>query len=189
MQGIGRNWWVIVLRGVVAILFGVAVALAPAASLMVLVLAFGVYAFVGGGFAIGVGIADPQRRWELIGEGIIGVLAGLITFSRPGLTALALYGLIAAFAIVSGILQWIAAARLRADRQRGGSWLVLAGVLSVGFGVLLFALPRAGLMALAWLIAMYGITFGLTLIAFGLTLRSVGRVTRAAMPPQVPQPV
>jgi len=186
MHALVRNWWIVLLRGIVALLFGLVVAFYPMAGLVGILVAFGVFAFVGGAFAIGAGIvADPVRRWDVVAEGVIGVLAGIATFARPGITALALYGLIAAFALVTGALQLVSAVRLRGE-VRGVGWLTLAGITSVLFGVMMIALPRAGMLALAWLIAAYGIIFGISMISLSMSLRRLAargpRVTTPTMP-------
>jgi uncharacterized membrane protein HdeD (DUF308 family) len=191
MHALVQNWWVVLLRGIAALLFGVVVALYPAASLIGLLVAFGVYAFVAGSFAIGAGIvADPVRRWDVVAEGIIGVLAGIATFSRPGLTGLALFALIAAFALVTGALQVIEAVRLRRE-VKGVGWLAASGAVSIVFGAMMIALPRAGVMALAWLVAIYGITLGVTMVALSLRLKQVhdGLPTRLVPTMRSPHPV
>jgi uncharacterized membrane protein HdeD (DUF308 family) len=194
MHSLVRNWWVMLLRGIAALAFGLVVAFYPTAGLMGLLVAFGIYAFVAGCFALGAGIAGgATRRWDLVAEGIIGVLAGIVTFARPGVTALALYALIAAWSLVTGALQVVAAIRLR-DEVEGVGWLGFSGVLSVAFGVLMIALPQAGMLALAWMIAAYGILFGVMWIALGLRLRRVGTKirqegVRLRPTPGAPQPV
>jgi uncharacterized membrane protein HdeD (DUF308 family) len=183
MHALVRNWWVPLVRGIVAVVFGVIVAARPAAGLLGIVLAFGAYAIVFGAFAIGAAVMySPERRGELWIEGAIAIIAGVATFVRPGITALALYSLIAIFSLITGVMQIVGAVRLRRDVNRWG-WLVASGVISVLFGILMVALPAAGALALAWLIAVYGIAIGITLIALSLELR---RVAHRRAPPTTP---
>src|ERR671914_2445556 len=130
------HWWALALRGIIALLFGLAALLRPGIALEALILLFGAYAFVDGMFSI-VGVFGGTRagtpRWLLFVEGVVGILAGLIAFVLPGLTAILLLYLIAAWAIVTGISEIVMAIRLR--REIRGEWAVIAGgVLSVIFG-------------------------------------------------------
>ncbi|HHX44408.1 MAG TPA: HdeD family acid-resistance protein [Chloroflexi bacterium] len=170
---LSQRWWVFALRGVVAILFGIAALIWPQLTLFTLVVLFGAYALVDGILAIAAGIAAYERneRWwgELL-EGVVGVLLGLVTVFWPGITALILLYLIGAWAIVTGILEIIAAIRLR--RAITGEWLLILGaLLSIVFGVLLFVSPGAGALSLLWLIAVYTIAFGLILVILAFRLR------------------
>lgn len=190
MHALARNWWMVLVRGIVALLFGIAVAARPAAGLVAIIVMFGIYAFMFGIFAVGAGIfGGPQRRWEVLLEGIVAILAGVITFSRPGITAVALYATIAVFAIITGILEIVSAARLR-HQVDGSGWLVASGIVSILFGVLLVARPMAGALAIAFLIAAYGIILGITFIALSLRLRRVAHREPRPMVPtmRTPQP-
>jgi uncharacterized membrane protein HdeD (DUF308 family) len=170
---LARNWGAIAIRGVVAILFGLLTFVVPGLTLAALVLLFGAYAFVDGIFNI---IAAVRRRagdppwWMLLLEGIVGVAAGIVTFVLPGLTALTLLYIIAAWAIVTGVLEIVAAVRLR--RQLTGEWwLMLSGVLSIVFGVFVMVVPAAGALALVLWIGAYAIVFGALLLALAFRLR------------------
>jgi uncharacterized membrane protein HdeD (DUF308 family) len=168
------NWWAFVLRGIFAIIFGVLTFLWPGMALLTLVLLFGAYAIVDGVFNIVASFratgAGQQRWWVLLLEGIVSIIAGLVAFFMPGLTALALLYLIAAWAVVTGALEIAAAIRLR--RQIRGEWLLaLAGVLSIVFGVLLFLFPGPGALAVVLWIGAYAIAFGVLLIVLGVRLR------------------
>ena len=148
------NWWALVLRGVVAILFGVMTFIWPQITLATLVFLFGAYAIVDGVFAIVAGVRAPRefaRWWVLLIEGILSVIAGLIAFAVPGITALLLLGLIAGWAIITGVIEIVAAVQLRKEIQ--GEWLLaLGGITSILFGVLLLLNPGAGALAVLWLI-------------------------------------
>lgn len=171
---LARNWGFVALRGVVALLFGVATLYNPALTLVVLVFLFGAYSFIDGIFSVVTAIANrggqPYRIALLLG-GIVGIAIGAVTYFTPNVTALALLFLIAAWAIVTGIAQIVAAIRLR--KMISGEWLLaLAGVLSVLFGVFLAAAPGAGALAVTLWIGAYAILFGILLIALAFRLRS-----------------
>jgi uncharacterized membrane protein HdeD (DUF308 family) len=168
------HWWALVLRGAIAILFGLAALLRPGIALEALILLFGAYALVDGVFAI-VGIFGGTRggtpRWLLLIEGIAGILAGIIAFMLPGLTALVLLYLIAAWAIVTGIFEIATAIRLR--REIRGEWaLIIGGALSVLFGVILIVVsPFAAILSLTWLIGVYAVAFGILMLITAFQVR------------------
>ena len=169
------HWWALALRGAIAILFGLAALLRPDIALEALILLFGAYALVDGVFSI-VGVFGGTRggtpRWLLFIEGVAGILAGLIAFVLPGLTAILLLYLIAAWAIVTGISEIVMAIRLR--REIRGEWaMIVGGALSVLFGVILAVIgPVAGLFSLIWLIGIYAVAFGIMLLFAGFRVRS-----------------
>jgi uncharacterized membrane protein HdeD (DUF308 family) len=165
------NWWALLLRGIAAVLFGLAALFWPGLTLYVLVLFFGAYVLVDGVLAIVAGIrGSGGRRWLLLAEGALGVLAGLVAFFYPGITALVLLYVIAFWAIFTGILRVVTAISLR--RELENEWLmVLSGVLSVLFGVILAALPGVGLLSLVWLVGIYAIVFGVALMILGFRVR------------------
>ena len=171
---LSRNWWALALRGLAAIVFGVLAFAWPGLTLWALVLLFGAYMLVDGIFAIvgAVRAAGRETRWWLLlVEGVLGVLAGLVAFLWPGITALALLYLVAAWAIVTGILQIVGAIRLR--REIEGEWaLILGGVLSVIFGLVLAVLPGSGILALVWLIGAYAVVSGVLLIVLAFRVRN-----------------
>jgi len=168
------HWWALALRGAIAILFGLAALLRPEIALEALILLFGAYALVDGVFAI-VGIFGGTRggtpRWLLLIEGIAGILAGLIAFVLPGLTALLLLYLIAAWAIITGIFEIATAIRLR--REIRGEWaLIIGGALSVLFGVILIVVsPFAAILSLIWLIGVYAVAFGILMLITAFQVR------------------
>jgi uncharacterized membrane protein HdeD (DUF308 family) len=173
------NWWVLALRGVLAVLFGLLALIAPIATLTVLVLFWGAFALVDGIFAIVAAfrVAGGRGRWWLIIEGVLGILAGIVTFLYPGLTALVLLYIIAFWAILIGVMRIVTAISLR--REIENEWLmILGGVLSVIFGILLIVLPGPGLLSLTWLIGIWALIFGIALIALAFRVRNMGQAVQ-----------
>jgi uncharacterized membrane protein HdeD (DUF308 family) len=174
---LSRNWWLVVLRGVLGIAFGIITFVAPAISLAALVLLFGAYAFADGVFAIASAVrrrdtAEPW--WVLLLEGLVGIGAGLVTLFLPGITALVLLYIIAGWAVATGILELVAAVRLRKEIKH--EWLLaLGGIASLAFGVLIALFPGAGALALVIWIGAYALVFGALLVALGFRLRGLGR--------------
>ena len=172
-----RNWWMFAVRGVAAIIFGVLALIWPGQTLQALVLVFGAFALVDGIFAVIVGIASRryfERWWAVLLEGVAGVVIGLVTFFWPNITGLALLYLIAAWALITGIFEIVAAIQLR--RVITGEWMmILGGLLSIIFGVLLFVFPSAGAISLVWVIGIYAIVFGILEIVFAYRLHALLR--------------
>ena len=168
---VAGNWWALLLRGIAAVLFGLAALFWPGLTLYVLVIFFGAYVLVDGVFAIAAGIrGSGGRGWLLLAEGVLGVLAGLVALFWPGISALVLLYVIAAWAIFTGILKVVMAISLR--REIENEWLmIVSGVLSVVFGVVLGALPGVGLLSLVWLVGIYALIFGVALIVLGFRVR------------------
>jgi uncharacterized membrane protein HdeD (DUF308 family) len=173
VETLSRYWWAVALRGAAALIFGVVALIWPHITLLVLVALFGVYALVDGVSALASAFGGRGRagsRGWLIVEGIVGILAGIFAFAWPGVTTLVLLWFIGFWAIVTGVIEIMEAVRLR--REIRGEWLlILAGALSVLFGILLFALPATGALALVFLIGWYAIVFGVTYLALGFRLR------------------
>ncbi len=184
-----RNWWVFLIRGVLAVAFGVITFFDPGISIAALVLLFGAYAFVDGIFAILSAVrrhTGSEPWWLLLVEGIAGIAAGVITLGWPGLTAIVLLYLIAAWAIVTGAFEIAAAIRLR--KIITDEWLlVLSGVASVALGILLTLFPAAGALALVLWIGAGAFVWGIMLIVLSLRLRSWGR-THPSHPHAAPMP-
>jgi uncharacterized membrane protein HdeD (DUF308 family) len=171
---LARNWWAVVLRGVAAILFGLITFLAPAISLVALVLVFGIYALVDGVLSVVIAVRrrrETRRWWQLLLMGVVGIVAGVVTFLLPGITALALLFVIAAWALVAGAFELAAAIRLR--KQIKGEWLLaLAGLASIALGVLLVLFPGTGALAVVLWIGVYALITGALLIALGFRMRT-----------------
>jgi uncharacterized membrane protein HdeD (DUF308 family) len=174
--GLARNWWAVALRGLFAVLFGVMALVWPGITLEVLVWLYGAYALADGIFAVIAALSGAGETWLLLLEGVVGIAAGVVTFLWPGITALILLFLIAGWAIVTGIFEIMAALRLRRT-IRGEFWLVLSGILSVLFGLFLAIWPGEGALAVVWVIGLYAILFGVTLLALGFRLRSWHRAS------------
>lgn len=173
------SWWALVLRGLAAIAFGILAFLWPHITVTALVFLWGAYALVDGVFAIAAGIKSyekSKRWWVLLLEGLLSVAAGVLAFVIPGITALVLLLMIAAWAIVTGGFEIGAAIQLR--KYITGEWLLaLAGAASVLFGLALMINPNAGAIAVVWLIGAYAVLFGLLLIVLGFKLK--GLVSRS----------
>ena len=172
---LGRHWWVLALRGLLAVLFGVMALIWPGTTVRVLVILFGIYAVVDGLFALFSALATRQGRggrWLLLVEAAAGIAAGVLAFIWPETTALVLLYLIAAWAILTGVLELIAAFWLR--REVEGEWvLALAGAISIILGLLLALRPESGLVAVVWFVGGYAIVFGVLLIILGFRLRGL----------------
>src|SRR5918996_2697848 len=172
---LARWWWTFILRGVLAIAFGVLAFVAPIWGLAILVALFGAWALIDGVTSVWTGISTRgvDRNWWLaILEGIVSILAGVIALLLPGFAAEILVYLIAAWAIVTGVFQIWAAIRLR-QQIHGEFWLGLAGAASILFGIVLFLFPGAGALALVWLIGSAAIAIGLFMVILGWRLRGI----------------
>jgi len=166
------TWWLVALRGVAAVLFGILALVWPGITLLTLVFLYGAYAIINGVLELVQAFARPKtsRRGALIFEGIISIAAGVIAFIVPGITALALLLLIAAWAIICGIFEIVTAIRLR--KVIANEWLMIfAGVVSLALGVLLVLQPAVGALAMVWWIGGFAIAFGILLVALSFRLR------------------
>jgi uncharacterized membrane protein HdeD (DUF308 family) len=171
-ESLSRHWKSIVLRGVVGVLFGVVALVWPAITVGALVLLFGTYAIVDGAFALGAAIAGdaPHRGWLAV-AGLAGIAAGVVTFVWPGITALGLALVIAAWFMVTGVGQ--IAAAIGAPSGVSGRWLLgLAGLASVAFGVYFAVYPGSGALALVWTVGLFAIAAGIALIVGGVKFRN-----------------
>ena len=179
LRALADRWWVALVRGLFAILFGVLTFVWPGISLLSLVILFGVYSLMDGAVAL-YGAITGRRQisrsslWWLLFVGISGIAAGIVTFLYPQVTALVLVIFIGAWALVRGIFEIIGAIRLRKEIER--EWLLIfAGLMSVIFGLVLLLNPGAGALALLWLIGGYAIAFGIILVWLAFRLRKLAR--------------
>jgi uncharacterized membrane protein HdeD (DUF308 family) len=168
------NWWLLALRGLIAVLFGVLAFVWPGATLITLVWLFGAFAMVNGILSLILAAKTPKgysKVGSLIIGGLLGIVAGLLGFVMPGITALGLLILIAAWAIATGVMELLAAVRLH--KIITNEWiLILAAIASIVFGVILLFQPAAGALALIWLIGTWAVVFGTLLIILAFRMRN-----------------
>jgi uncharacterized membrane protein HdeD (DUF308 family) len=167
-------WWLVLLRGILAILFGLFALFAPGSALLALVFVFAAYAILDGVTALAVGIRhraeDPHWGWHVV-QGIVSVLAGVIAFVWPGVTVLAILFVIAFWSIVGGIAEVVESFMMRKRGSEGWGWMLAAGIVSVLFGIVLLASPGAALITLLWLVGVYAIVFGVIIVVWAVRLR------------------
>lgn len=167
-------WWMLLVRAIVALLFGIVAIISPAFALLFLVYLFAAYVLIDGILAVVVALQERtaySRWWVLLLGGISGIILGLLAFFWPGVTSLVLFYLVAAWAVVTGIFDVIAAFSVRA---RGVEWLlVLGGVLSIIIGIIFFLHPVASILAIVWLLGVFAIVYGVILIVRAIQFRSV----------------
>jgi uncharacterized membrane protein HdeD (DUF308 family) len=172
VHALAKNWWILLLRGIAAIIFGVLALGWPGMTLLTLILFYGAFALVDGVLAIIAAITGgaPTPRWWLAIVGLLGIAAGLLTFLMPGLTAIVLLYFIAGWAIATGVFQIIGAIKLREEIDN--EWLlILCGIISVLFGIAMMVAPGAGALALIWVIGTYAIIIGVLLVALSFRLK------------------
>ena len=170
LHTLAANWWALALRGLVAILSGLLTFLVPGITLVTLVLLFGAYALVDGIFNLIAFFRVASHQWALLIEGVIGIIAGVITFAWPAITAIVLLYVIAFWAILTGIFEIIAGIRLR--KVITNEWILLVmGVVSFLFGLLILFAPGAGALAIVLWIGAYALVFGIFLLALAFRLR------------------
>jgi uncharacterized membrane protein HdeD (DUF308 family) len=175
-----RNWWVPLLRGLFAIALGILVFTRPAWSLAAVMLAFGVYALVEGAsdlFAAIIGWRHRDDRWLLLLEALIGIGIGIVALRTPGLTAIVVIFFIAAWALATGVLRIVEGVRLRREIP-GELWLVLGGVFSVIFALLVMTRPLAGAIALVRGIGIYALILGATEVLLAFKVRNARYIGR-----------
>ena len=181
---LGNRWKWMVLRGVVAVIFGIIAFVQPGITLAALTLLFGVYAFMDGVFALITAFNARERGqsiWPFVLIGVAGIAAGVLTALRPGITALFLLIVIAIWSIIIGLLQIMVAIRIR--KAIKNEWILgLSGFLSLAFGVVILANPGAGALGVVWIIGAYAFAFGILLIMLGLRLKGFSNRVEAFGP-------
>ncbi len=187
---LARNWWLVEIRGVAAIAFGILAFLWPGLTLVVLITLFAAYMLIDGlSLLLAVARGDPTTRGHQVAVGlmgILGVVVAVVTVFLPGLTALSLLYIIAFWAIALGAAQVIAAIRLRREIA-GELWLIVGGLLTIAFGILLVAFPGTGLLSLVWIVGIWAIVFGITSLVLAWRLRGLhqeltnSRISRSAL--------
>ncbi|MCC6312896.1 MAG: HdeD family acid-resistance protein [Thermomicrobiales bacterium] len=174
-RDLGRNWVWVVLRGVLALILGLFFLFDQAGTMLATIWVFGAFALVFGVTGLIAGIrSEGGAKMPLILEGVLGILAGIIAFAWPGLTLLTFVYFIGAWAIITGIVQIYEAIKLR-DEIDNEWWLVLGGIASLVFGILVIASPLLGLFTIATLLGIYGVLFGILIIVLGFRLKGLQR--------------
>ena len=167
-------WWLVLLRGILAILFGLFALFTPGTALLALVFVFGAYAILDGVTALVVGIRhrgeDRHWVWHFV-QGVVSVLAGIIAFVWPGVTVLAILFVIAFWSIIGGIAEIAESFMMRKRGGEGWGWMLAAGIVSVLFGIVLLVWPGAALITLLWLVGVYAIVFGVIIVVWAVRLR------------------
>jgi uncharacterized membrane protein HdeD (DUF308 family) len=172
-----RSWWMLALRGVIALLFGVLAIVWPGLTLLWLVALFAAYALLGGVASV-IGAVrhrhSDEKWWLILLLGLVSIGAGVSAILYPGLTALLLVLVMGANALVTGVLDIAVAIRLR--KAIRGEWLlIVTGIISIVFGVLVFLFPDAGALALVWLISVHATVTGALLLALAFRVREWAR--------------
>jgi uncharacterized membrane protein HdeD (DUF308 family) len=184
-----RSWWVLALRGVIAVAFGVLALMLPGITLLSFVALFAAFAIIGGAvWAIGAvqNRKSDEHWWVMLLAGLLSIGAGIIALIHPTLTALVLVLLIGANALVTGVLDLVVAVRLR-KIIRGEVLLVLSGIASIVFGAIVFMYPLgAGALALVWIIAIYAIFTGAMMLGLAVRVRAWTRTPQAKEAVSVP---
>jgi uncharacterized membrane protein HdeD (DUF308 family) len=174
VQHLTRGWWLLLLRGIAGILFGIAAFIWPGLTVLALTLLYGAFAFADGILSLGAAFTkggdEAIPTWWLALIGLLGIAAGAIAFLWPGLTAFALIVMIGAWAVAIGVLEIIGAIWLR--KEIADEWLLIAtGIISVLFGLAVLLRPGAGALALAWAVGAYALLAGLLHVAFAFRLK------------------
>ncbi len=177
LELLGRNWWAIALRGVIAIAFGLLAFLQPELTLKLLVTLLAAYLVADGASLLASFIrGEPEARragWTVAVMGALGIVAGIAAFVWPNITALSLLALVAFWAILTGAFQVVAAIRLRRE-MNGELLMAIGGALSIAFGLYLVVNPGDGLLSLVWLVGLWAVVFGISNLALAFQLRNVG---------------
>jgi uncharacterized membrane protein HdeD (DUF308 family) len=174
LHAVARTWWLWLIRGIAAIIFGLLAFVWPGLTWITIAILFGAYALVDGIFAIVAAVRaveHQQRWWPFLLEGLVGILIAAITWYDIRITIAALYLTIAAWAFITGILEIVAAVQLR-KHISNEVWLIIGGIASIAFGVLLLLFPIIGALTVIYIIAAYAIVFGIIMISFAFRLRS-----------------
>jgi uncharacterized membrane protein HdeD (DUF308 family) len=170
-HAVARHWWILLLRGLAAVAFGILAFVWPGLTLTALIFLFGFHCVVDGIVSLMVGSA-ARRLWPTMLIAVISILAGLVSFFYPGVTAFVLLYLIAAWAIVRGIFEILYAMEVRKVIE-GELLLILAGLASVAFGVLILLYPGAGALSVIWIVGSYALVFGVLLVVLSFRIKSI----------------
>jgi uncharacterized membrane protein HdeD (DUF308 family) len=182
LEMLSRYWWAFVVRGIFAILFGILAYAWPGITLTTLIIFFGAYVLIDGILLVIKTIGNwggREDRWLLLLEGLLGIGIGLLAFLAPGVTTLVLVFYIAVWSLSTGVLEIATAIRLRKEIQ-GEGWMILSGIASILFALLLMVFPGVGALGLIWLIALYAVIFGILLLILGFRLRGARKISQPA---------
>lgn len=171
-----KNWWVLLLKGILLVIFGILSFMNPGITLATLVLWFAIFMMIDGVFSIFAVVSNwktEEDKWLLLAEGTLGVILGFLVYRSPGTFLSFIAFVISFWAIFSGISRIAMAIQLRKEIE-GEGWLILSGVLSVIFGIIVFAQPGIGITTLMWIMATFAILTGVLLIVLSLKLRKAG---------------
>ena len=174
---LSKNWWLLLLRGLISIAFGILLITQPKISLAALIMVFGIFSLTDGVFTAWSAVSDrkEEENWILLFiSGLIGIAIGIIALTHPGTSALVLLFYVATWSIVTGVLNIVTAVRLRKEIE-GEWWLALAGSISVLFGFYLITNPGAGILSVLWILGVYAILFGILLCALSFKVKSFGK--------------
>jgi len=184
VQSVAKTvWWLVLLRGIFMVIFGIIALVSPGIALLTLVWVFGIYAIIDGIAAIAMGIrtrGEPHWVWTIV-QGVVSVIAGLIALFWPGVTALALLFVVAFWAIVLGVGEIGGAFAARRSGSTAWGWTLAAGILNVVFGVLLLVWPGSGILTLVWLVGIFGVAGGIALTILAFRVRSVAKSADSAL--------
>jgi uncharacterized membrane protein HdeD (DUF308 family) len=182
MESWMEYWWTVALRAGVAIILGIIAFALPGITLAAVVLLFGFYAIIDGVLALIAAFRERRNHGQwgvMLFEGVVGIGAGVIALLWPGIGALALTLIVAAWALATGVLEIIMAIRLR--RLISGEWLlILSGVLSIALAVMVALFPGAGALALIWWMGAYALAYGVVMLMLALRIRRLGTPAVAA---------
>jgi uncharacterized membrane protein HdeD (DUF308 family) len=181
LELMSRNWWMLLIRGIAAVLFGIAVIFYPGLSLAILVAALAAYLFVDGIFALISAIQhrDQEGWWAVALEGILGILAGIAVFLFPIAATFTFLYIVVFWAIATGVLEIIAAIQLRKQIENEW-WMILSGAISIIFGIVLLLNPGEGILTLLWLFGGLAIAFGVMLVILAFRVRGMGSTSTPA---------
>ena len=180
-QAVKALWWLVLIRGVLAVLFGLYALVWPGAALLTLVYVYGFYAIMDGVAALAVGVRHRRTShwgWHVV-QGVVSLIAGLIALFWPGPTLLALVLIIAVWSIVLGVTEIVEAFQARRLGSSSWVWLLIGGIVGIIFGIVLIASPAAGALALLWVIGLFALVFGVVHVVWAFRLRSAAKAVAA----------
>jgi uncharacterized membrane protein HdeD (DUF308 family) len=177
-QKANRHWWLLLLRGILAVVLGLIAFFDPGITLLTLIYIFAFYAIFDGVTAITFAFRERAHNswgWLLI-EGLVSIIAGILAFTYPGETAIVFLYIIAAWALITGLMELVAAFVVHSTISWG---LALGGLISIVLAIVLFRSPISGILSILWVIGIYGVVFGIGIIIDAFRLRSFVTKERA----------